>query len=50
MVAAPPARQASPQVPKLSAQAASCDVPPNWSSVTPNRSVPRNPAPKPMQE
>ena len=26
MVAAAPARQASPQVPKLSAQAASCDV------------------------
>jgi multiple sugar transport system permease protein len=50
LVAAAPARQASPQVPKLSAQAASCNVPPNWSSVTPNRSVPRNPAPKPMQE
>ena len=29
IVAAAPARQASPQVPKLSAQAASCDVPPN---------------------
>ena len=28
-VAAAPARQASPQVPKLTAQAASCDVPPN---------------------
>ena len=50
MVAAAPARQASPQVPKLSPQAASCDVPPNWSSVTPKRSVPRNPAPKPMPE
>jgi hypothetical protein len=25
-------------------------VPPNWSSVTPNRSVPRKLAPKPMQE
>ena len=49
-VAEAPARQASPQVPKLSTQAASCEVPPNWSSVTPNRSVPRNPAPKPMQE
>ena len=23
---------------------------PNWSSVTPNRRVPRNPAAKPMQE
>ena len=29
MVATAPARQASPQVPKLSAQAPSCDVPPN---------------------
>jgi hypothetical protein len=28
-VAAAPARQASPLVPKLSTQAASCDVPPN---------------------
>jgi len=50
MVAPAPARHASPQVPKLTAQAASCDVPPNWSSVTPNRSVPRKLAPKPMQE
>ena len=49
-VAVAPARQASPQVPKLSTQAASCEVPPNWSSVTPKSSVPRNPAPKPMQE
>jgi len=40
-VAGAPARQASPQVPKLSTQAASCDVPPNRSSMTPNRSVPR---------
>jgi hypothetical protein len=31
--------QASPQVPKLGIQAASCDVPPNLSSVTPKRSV-----------
>jgi hypothetical protein len=50
MVAAAPARQANPQVPKLSTQAAGCEVPPNWSSVTPNRSVPRKLAPKPMQE
>jgi hypothetical protein len=49
-VAAAPAKQASPQVPKLTAQAVSCDVPPNWSSVTPNKSVPRKLAPKPMQE
>jgi hypothetical protein len=50
MVAAAPARQASPQVPKLSIHAMTCEVPPNWSSVTPNRSVPRKLAPKPMQE
>jgi hypothetical protein len=50
MVAPAPARHARPQVPKLTAQAASCEVPPNWSSVTPNRSVPRKLAPKPMQE
>jgi MFS family permease len=49
-VAAAPAKQASPQVPKLTAQAASCEVPPNWSSVTPNSSVPRKLAPNPMQE
>jgi hypothetical protein len=49
-VAAAPAKQASPQVPKLTAHAASCDVPPNRSSVMPNRSVPRKLAPKPMQE
>jgi FtsP/CotA-like multicopper oxidase with cupredoxin domain len=36
--------------PKLKIQAARCVAPPNWSSVTPNKSVPRNPAPKPMQE
>src|SRR5260370_1290201 len=41
MVAPAPARHERPQVPKLTAQAASCEVPPNWSSVTPNRSVPR---------
>jgi len=29
IVAAAPARQASPQVPKLTVQAASCDIPPN---------------------
>jgi len=29
IVAAAPARQASPQVPKLTIQAASCDIPPN---------------------
>jgi hypothetical protein len=29
MVAAAPARQASPQVPKLTIQAERCDVPPN---------------------
>jgi hypothetical protein len=46
MVAAAPARQASPQVPKLSIHAMTCEVPPNWSSVTPNRSVPRKLAPK----
>jgi hypothetical protein len=50
IVAAEPAKQASPQVPKLSVQAPRCDVPPNWSSVTPKRSVPRNPPPKPTQE
>jgi hypothetical protein len=50
MVAAAPARQARPQVPKLTIQARRWDVPPNRSRVTPNRSVPRNPAPKPMQE
>jgi hypothetical protein len=50
IVAAVPARQASPQVPKLKIQAVTCDVPPNVSSVMPNSSVPRNPAAKPMQE
>jgi hypothetical protein len=50
MVAPAPIRQASPQVPKLSIHAMTCEVPPNWSSVTPNSSVPRKLAPKPMQE
>jgi hypothetical protein len=34
MVAEAPARQASPQVQKLTIQAASCDVPPNLSRLT----------------
>jgi len=39
-----------PQVPKLSVQAAICDVPPNWSRAMPKSSVPRKLAPKPMHE
>ena len=50
IVAQAPARQANPQVPKLRIQAVTSEVPPNWSSVTPNSSVPRKLAPKPMQE
>jgi hypothetical protein len=49
-IAAAPMRHTIPELPKLATHASNWLTPPKRSSVNPNKTVPRNPPPKPMHE